>query len=584
MVMSSATTSEMYVEDNLSYDEVIDARGVNIPFVPDIITPRIERPLRKGRYESGEQAHLRDIVRPLDRVLDLGAGLGLISTIAAKIATDGAVLSIEAQPNLLPLIRETWMLNSITNAELIHGMVAPTDGPPATFYVRGDFWASSFEANSRPYIREVEVAQIGIGELIAGFKPTIICCDIEGAELGLFDNVDLSTVRAIIVETHVKVYSDQARDELLAMLAAKGLKAREQKRPSAVHVLEREEIPSDHPEYPARPKNWPPANPRILVTTCMKDEGPFILEWLAWHKAAGVTDFVVFTNDCTDGTDTLLDRLDILGHLTHLPNPASITGSTYYQPTALNFVQSMPVFKSADFVLSMDVDEFVNIDQGDGTFQDLLSAVEPFDVLSMCELNHGSNGNLQYERGWITELFPGHGSPRTGRWKARGGVKSLTRLSDRVERIRNHRPDLNVETENAVWIDGSGNRITELAVDHKENSLDSRGRRDLVTLEHFPLRSLDSYLVKMHRGDVVISGKQVSKRYWRIRNLNNHCDHDLSKGIERARIVHKLFEVDAEIMNLHLRCCAAHEKRISELMRDPAYVARRDEILELEPK
>ncbi|MBL4556550.1 MAG: glycosyltransferase family 2 protein [Rhodobacteraceae bacterium] len=54
----------------------------------------------------------------------------------------------------------------------------------------------------------------------------------------------------------------------------------------------------------------------------MRDEGPYVLEWLAWHKAIGVTDFVVFTNDCTDGTDALLDRLDAAGEVMHLPNPA----------------------------------------------------------------------------------------------------------------------------------------------------------------------------------------------------------------------------------------------------------------------
>jgi hypothetical protein len=38
----------------------------------------------------------------------------------------------------------------------------------------------------------------------------------------------------------------------------------------------------------------------------MKNEGPFILEWLAWHRAIGVQDFLIYTNDCTDGTDTFL--------------------------------------------------------------------------------------------------------------------------------------------------------------------------------------------------------------------------------------------------------------------------------------
>ncbi len=338
------------------------------------------------------------------------------------------------------------------------------------------------------------------------------------------------------------------------------------------------------PDFFRLPEMWPPKNSRVLLTSCIQDEGPFLLEWLAWHKAVGVTDIVVFTNGCTDGTNALLDRLDLLGHVTHLPNPASFTGDTEHQIMALQYIQSMPIFSAVDFVLSMDVDEFINVHVGEGKLEDLLGAVEPFDVLSMCELNHGSNGHQQFKRGWVTEQFPCHGAPRTGPWKARASVKSLTRRSDRVESIRYHRPDLNGDLTDAIWLDGSGRRMTQLSEDPKENVVDSRGRRDLVTLEHFPLRSMDSFLVKMHGNDGVVSGKQVSKRYWRVRNLNDHHDHDMSIGIERARIVHKLFEADDETMELHLNCCAAHEARIADLMKDSAYAARRDELVALDQK
>ncbi len=48
---------------------------------------------------------------------------------------------------------------------------------------------------------------------------------------------------------------------------------------------------------------------RVAIVTTMKNEGPFILEWIAYHRAIGVQDFLVYTNDCTDGTDDLLRLL-----------------------------------------------------------------------------------------------------------------------------------------------------------------------------------------------------------------------------------------------------------------------------------
>ena len=58
---------------------------------------------------------------------------------------------------------------------------------------------------------------------------------------------------------------------------------------------------------------------RFLAVTSMRNEGAFLLEWLAHHRAVGFTDVLVFSNDCDDGTDAMLDRLAQLGWLTHVP-------------------------------------------------------------------------------------------------------------------------------------------------------------------------------------------------------------------------------------------------------------------------
>ena len=61
---------------------------------------------------------------------------------------------------------------------------------------------------------------------------------------------------------------------------------------------------------------------RIIAVTCVKNEGSFLLEWIAFHRLIGVTNFLFYPNDCTDATDRLPDAL--AGHhgVTHLPNPA----------------------------------------------------------------------------------------------------------------------------------------------------------------------------------------------------------------------------------------------------------------------
>ena len=63
---------------------------------------------------------------------------------------------------------------------------------------------------------------------------------------------------------------------------------------------------------------------RILLVATMRNEGPYVSEWLAYHRSIGFTDVLVCTNDCVDGSPELLDRLEQLGLLVHLRStPAS---------------------------------------------------------------------------------------------------------------------------------------------------------------------------------------------------------------------------------------------------------------------
>jgi FkbM family methyltransferase len=565
----------------LDYAEVIETNGVKVPFVPAIITPKIERPMRNNRYEGGEVAALRRILRAGDRVLELGAGIGLLSTLSAMVAGVERIVAVEANPDLIPLIHETHRLNGVTTVDLRNGIAAAHDGTDVPFYVRGDFWSSSMEPKSRPYLREVSLPCFGVDTLMAELRPTVIVCDIEGGESGLFDAVDMACVRAVVIELHPKVYGVAERDRILAILASKGLHVAAGNNPgSSVQLLERASTPPRAAAafLPARPfRAWPLADPRVCIVTCMKDEGPFILEWVAWHHAIGIRDIVVFTNDCSDGTDLLLDRLQDMGMVTHLPNPALATGDTNFQPAALNYAHHLRQMREADYFLSIDVDEFVNVRVGNGTIADLIAAAGFFDVLSMSELNHGANQHEHFTPGWIKDQFPLHQVERPGSFRSRRGVKSLVRLSGKVERMRNHRPDMVDAGSPVIWLDGSGRPHPTLPADRSENGHDCRGTYDLVSLDHFPLRALDSYLVKMFRGDVVVQGKQVSQRYWRTRNLNEADSSTFPRADAAARAFHRdHLEADTALMALHTAACDAHIARIAALRDEPVFAARRE--------
>ncbi|MCB1331900.1 MAG: glycosyltransferase family 2 protein, partial [Maritimibacter sp.] len=64
-----------------------------------------------------------------------------------------------------------------------------------------------------------------------------------------------------------------------------------------------EELAAAFPEAPMR--LLPEGNSGNVIVGCMKDEAPYILEWIAYHRMIGVDNFLIYTNGCSDGTDAL---------------------------------------------------------------------------------------------------------------------------------------------------------------------------------------------------------------------------------------------------------------------------------------
>lgn len=64
----------------------------------------------------------------------------------------------------------------------------------------------------------------------------------------------------------------------------------------------------------------------FAVAACMKNEGPFMIEWVSNYLALGFSHAFIITNDCDDGTDLIADRLSEIGLVTHLRNSVPLGG------------------------------------------------------------------------------------------------------------------------------------------------------------------------------------------------------------------------------------------------------------------
>ena len=110
----------------------------------------------------------------------------------------------------------------------------------------------------------------------------------------------------------------------------------------------------------------------------MRNEGPFIVEWVCWYRMLGF-DILVATNDCTDHSSELLDALADAGWLTHVPHKPR----TWQPPqrSTLRKVIKHPLTAAADWTLHCDVDEFLVLHQHD-TIAELMGS-PPHDFMAI---------------------------------------------------------------------------------------------------------------------------------------------------------------------------------------------------------
>lgn len=109
---------------------------------------------------------------------------------------------------------------------------------------------------------------------------------------------------------------------------------------------------------------------RYTVATKVKNEGAFLLEWVAWQKMLGFDDILVVHNDCDPVFKEMLACLDAAGWITaqeHFPNEGRLPG-----PSAQRCIKKHPLVKRTDWFFLCDVDEYLVIHDGDHTVPSFL--------------------------------------------------------------------------------------------------------------------------------------------------------------------------------------------------------------------
>ncbi len=183
--------------------------------------------LLKGGYELAERDLARAAIRSGDRVLEIGAGIGVVSLVCTRLVGAGQVTSYEANSSLAPMIRENFALNGIIPRLVLKAVT--TEGGSVEFFKNQNFVSSS--TIDRNLIAEkITVESDSIDTAIENSRANVIVMDVEGAEIGLLKKASLSTIREIIVEVHPHIVGDEPIKEMVQHLELQGFVEKKRQR------------------------------------------------------------------------------------------------------------------------------------------------------------------------------------------------------------------------------------------------------------------------------------------------------------------------------------------------------------------
>jgi len=303
----------------------------------------------------------------------------------------------------------------------------------------------------------------------------------------------------------------------------------------------------------------------------MKNEAPNIFKWVAYLQSIGFDNFLIYTNDCSDHTDDILNRLQALGIVQHRDNSKWKGNSP--QQYALNQALKEDVIKQAEWIAHIDVDEFISINVGDGTLDDLFAAVPDATNIAMTWRLFGHNGVTEYEDKPVIAQFD-HAAPRyCPKPHTVWGFKTMFRNNGAYAKISCHRPNkLHDEARNTVkWVNGSGQPMKSDYADRGWRSDVKSIGYDLVQLNHYALRSLDSFLIKRQRGRALHVDRSVGLNYWIRMDWNDHEDRSIQRNLNRMTHHLNALKHDKKLTNLHKAGVEWHKAKAKELRATPEF-------------
>ncbi|WP_180957619.1 glycosyltransferase family 2 protein [Neptunicoccus cionae] len=306
----------------------------------------------------------------------------------------------------------------------------------------------------------------------------------------------------------------------------------------------------------------PPAHFTLVATA--KNEGPYLLEWVAYHRSIGFNDIIIFQNDSEDYTGKILACLDEIGAVRYRYNQAKRGG---HQIAAYNRSVRHSEYQSADWAMALDLDEFLVIKTGDGTLPALLSAAPKFHRMLINWKLFGSSGVETIQSGLVTDRY----SLAEKDSFISKFVQPYKTLFKREAFLRPgvHKPSKFLLDEEMITVNGSG--LSDKAFEIRNFQSTDPGLRCLAQVNHYIVKDPQSFVLKSAKGSAHQANRDIGETYWEKRNKNHEPDHSIRAN--RPRLIREMKRLNnlsgGRLRALTDQAVAYHREKFDAMRNDP---------------
>lgn len=302
----------------------------------------------------------------------------------------------------------------------------------------------------------------------------------------------------------------------------------------------------------------------FTVISTMKNEGPFILEWIAHHKALGFDHIVVCTNDCEDTTTDLLQALARRGLAAQ--RSTRVWPRAGIHRSALKQARRNPEVSGADWIFICDADEFLNVKVGNGTVRCLVDASgADADVISVPWRVFGPAGVRDFIDQPVTRQFTLAEYPRPKNPEAGKFAKSLFTGQQRFKRFGLHQPIAHQQHNHEILTVKPGGE----PLVRQGHPTGAEPSFEVAQVNHYALRSADAFLVKRARGRANHMSHVLGFDYWQRFNLGHIEDSSIRRYDPAVAEWLAELHADAELHDLHMQAVEWYWQKVAELRSDP---------------